>query len=289
MLISQLIYFFGHWVLIATMAQALLTLMHQNEDHCDQSEYKTPKKRDLSYHINFEEGCRVVRGSVAANQDPESVRVNLFGEKKLISSKKVTPLKVKLNFRKKKGNLCLKKVTPLKLNISKRKYDKSLLTDEEDTEPGLEISETNRKAQRKIVKPKNTAVESILPMKVFMKPGMRIERSKEAKSFLPKSKNIDVTEKEIKMNQFTLEDEENQGDTEDATWKDVQEIIKVDNVFEDKIWEDIQNDIQDDIQDNIQDDKEDEIHEDIQDEVHESKQYEVVMRKNMGLWRNGGG
>ena len=239
------------------MAQALLTFMHQNEDHCDQSEYKTPKKRDLSYLINLEEGCRVVRGSVTANQDPESVRVNLFGEKKLISSKKVTPLKVKLNFRKK--NLCLKKVTPLKLNISKRKYDKSLSTDEEDTDN----SETNRKAQRKIVKPKNTAVESIFTMKVFMKPVVRIERSKETKSFLPKSKNIDVAEKEIKMNQFTIEHEENQGETEDATWKDVekdvQEIIKVGNVFEDKIWEDIQNDIQDDIQDNIQDDIQDEI------------------------------
>ena len=101
------------------------------------------------------------------------------------------------------------------------------------------------------------------------------------------------TNRKAQRNQFTIEHEENQGETEDATWKDVekdfQEIIKVDNVFEDKVWEDIQNDIQDDIQDNIQDDKEDELHEDIQDEVHESKQYEVVMRKNMGLWRNGGG
>ena len=53
-------------------------------------------------HINLEEGFNVVNGSVVANQDPKSVRVNLFG-KTNPSSKLVPPLKVKLNFRKKKS------------------------------------------------------------------------------------------------------------------------------------------------------------------------------------------
>ena len=51
-------------------------------------------------HINLEEGFHVVKGSVAANQDPKSVRVNLFGEKSV--EKKVSSEKVKTEYQKDK-------------------------------------------------------------------------------------------------------------------------------------------------------------------------------------------
>ena len=127
-------------------------------------------------HINLEKGFNVVNGSVAANQDPKSVRVNLFG-KTNPSSKLVPPLKVKLNFRKKKIS---RKVTPLKLKINKRKFDQSLSTLEENTESGLDYSQK---------KNKNTAVET-KRIKLSMKQVVRIERSKETKSFFHQKKNL---------------------------------------------------------------------------------------------------
>ena len=110
---------------LITMAQAQLTFtfIHQLEDTCnDQCQYIAAERRDLSHHLKeVEEGGHVVNELVFANQDPESVRVNLFGEKsveKKVSSEKVTPLK--LNIRKIKNDKNSKKVTtPLKISIGK--------------------------------------------------------------------------------------------------------------------------------------------------------------------------
>ena len=226
-------------------------------------------------HISLEEGFNVVNGSVAANQDPKSVRVNLFG-KTNPNSKLVSPLKVKLNFRKKKIS---RKVTPLKLKINKRKFDQSLSTLEENTESGLDYSQK---------KNKNTAVETIR-MKLSMKQVVRIERSKETESFLHQNKNIDVTEEETEMTQFTLDGDEEHGNTEDETLDNIEEedkgYIKVDNVFEDDAWENIQDEIKDENQVDIQQDD----LQDIQNRVHHSIQYEVIPQWKMGQWRNGGG
>ena len=148
------------------------TFIHQLEYTCDdQCQYIAAEKRDLSHHLKeVEEGGHVFSELVFANQDPESVRVNLFGEKfveKKVSSEKVTPLKLnirkikneqnskkvtplKISIRKIMDGQSLKKVTPLKLNISKRKYDQFLLTVEENTDPGLNNSEKKRSRSMQI-------------------------------------------------------------------------------------------------------------------------------------------
>ena len=154
---------------LITMAQAQLTFtfIHQLEYTCDdQCQYISAEKRDLSHHLKeVEEGGHFFSELVFANQDPESVRVNLFGEKsveKKVSSEKVTPLKLnirkikkdqnskkvtplKISIRKIMDGQSLKKVTPLKLNISKRKYHQFLLTD-----PGLNNSEKKRSRSMQI-------------------------------------------------------------------------------------------------------------------------------------------
>ena len=162
-----------------------------------------------------------------------------------------------------------KKVTSLKQKINKRKYDQSLSTLEENTELGPNNSEK---------KYKNSTVNSILPMKLFMKPVVKIKRSREAESFLHQTKNIDVTEEEKEMT-FNDENEnhvDTEADTDENVEEDDEEYIKVENVFEDEVWDDIQDNTQDEIQD-------------IQDEAHQGTPYEVIPQKNMGLWRNGGG
>merc|ERR1712155_26516 len=90
-------------------------------------------------------------------------------------------------------------------NSPKRKYNQSLSnqsTDEENTESDLKKVKKKRRKRRKIVKPEETSlkrrqstldehfprkkatpdtnVENILPMKLFMRPVVRVERSKEA-------------------------------------------------------------------------------------------------------------
>ena len=167
-----------------------------------------------------------------------------------------------------------KKVTSLKQKINKRKYDQALTTLDENTELGR-----HNNSEKKY---KNSTVESIIPMKLFMKPVVRIERSREAEDFLHQTKNIDVTEEEKEM---TFNDEnENHLDTKDDTDENVEEddeeYIKVENVFEDEVWDDVQDSIHDNTQDEIQN---------IQDEAHQGTPYEVIPQKNMGLWRNGGG
>ena len=124
-----------------------------------------------------------------------------------------------------------------------------------------------------------------------MKQVVRIERSKETESFLHQNKNIviDVTEEETEMTQFTLDGDEEHGNTEDETLDNVEEedqgYIKVDNVFEDDAWENIQDEIKDENQVDIQQDD----LQDIQNRVLHSIQYEVIPQWKMGQWRNGGG
>ena len=177
----------------------------------------------------------------------------------------------------KKNDKSFKKVTSLKLKINKRKFDQSLSTLEENTESGLDYSQK---------KNKNTAVET-KRIKLSMKQVVRIESSKETKSFLHQNKN--VTEEETEMTQFTLDGDEKHGNTEDETLDNVEEedqdYIKVDNVFEDDAWENIQDEIKDENQVDIQQDD----LQDIQNRVHHGIQYEVIPQWKIGQWRNGGG
>ena len=150
--------------------------------------------------VSASEACRVLRGSDSANQETE--------------------LPCLSNEKSVEKELSSKKVTPLKINMRKRKSDQSLTnlsTDEENTEPCLIKAKVKWRKRRKVVKPKETFLkrqstldehfprkkatketvfESIFPMKLLMKPVVRVERSKEAECFLHEGNNNDMDEKE---------------------------------------------------------------------------------------------
>ena len=169
-----------------------------NEDSDKENNEGYPNVPDVS---TVEVG-HVLRGSDSANQDQEVP--NLLSWENSVETKKVTPLKLKIN--------------------KKRKYNQSRSyqsTDEENTESDPKKVKKRRK-RRKIVKPEETSlkrrqstldehfprkkatpdtnVENILPMKLFMRPVVRVERSKEAESFLS---NNNVAEREFDMSRIT--------------------------------------------------------------------------------------
>ena len=174
----------------------------------DDSDKENHEAYPNASEVSAAEVGHVLIGSDSANQDLEIS--NLTQEKSI------------------EKELGSKKVTPLKLNISKRKHNRSQnpanqSTDEENTEPNL-IKAKKKRKRRKIEKPKETSmkrqstldehfpkkkaskdqvVENILPMKLFMKPVVRVERSKEVEDLLLLSNN-NVSEKELDMSRITL-------------------------------------------------------------------------------------
>ena len=189
-------------------AEPTENFVEAESSNCDSDKENLEENPNLP-DVSASEACRVLRGSDSANQETESpCLLNEISVEKELSS--------------------TKKVTPLKINMRKRKSDQSLTnlsTDEENTEPCLIKAKVKWRKRRKVVKPKETSLkrqstldehfprkkatketvfDRIFPMKLLMKPVVRVERSKEAECFLHEGNNNHVDEKELEMSSITL-------------------------------------------------------------------------------------